>query len=102
MTAIPEYSSPNPGGIVGLYRRVIKLPERIPFSLVQLAARLAISHVFWQSAQTKLASWPVTLQLFPPMRVAASRLAHTHLWQRLPKRLRRAGSSWGYSPALAH
>lgn len=64
MTAIPEYSSPNPGGVVGLYRRVIKLPERIPFSLVQLAARLAISHVFWQSAQTKLASWSVTLQLF--------------------------------------
>ncbi len=32
------------------------------------------------------------------MRVAASRLAHTHLWQRLPKRLRRAGlerlASW--------
>lgn len=32
------------------------------------------------------------------MRVAASRLAHTHLWQRLPKRLRRASlerlASW--------
>lgn len=64
MTAIPEYSSSTPAGLVGLYRRVIKLAERIPFSLVQLAARVAIAHVFWQSAQTKLASWPVTLQLF--------------------------------------
>lgn len=64
MTAIPEYSSSAPAGLFGLYRRVIKLPERIPFSLIQLAARIAISHVFWQSAQTKLASWPVTLQLF--------------------------------------
>ncbi|TIS89297.1 DoxX family protein [Mesorhizobium sp.] len=64
MTAIPEYSSSTPSGLVGLYRRVIKLAERIPFSLVQLAARIAIAHVFWQSAQTKLASWPVTLQLF--------------------------------------
>lgn len=64
MTAIPEYSSSAPAGLVGLYRRVIKLPERIPFSVIQFAARIAISHVFWQSAQTKLASWPVTLQLF--------------------------------------
>lgn len=63
MTAIPEYSSSAPG-LFGLYRRVIKIPEHIPFSLIQLAARIAISHVFWQSAQTKLASWPVTLQLF--------------------------------------
>lgn len=64
MTAISEQSSSNPAGFVGLYKRIIKLPERIPFSLIQLAARVAVAHVFWQSAQTKLASWPVTLQLF--------------------------------------
>ncbi|WP_240547116.1 DoxX family protein [Mesorhizobium tianshanense] len=64
MTAIPEYSSFTPAGLVGFYRRIIKLPERIPLSLVQLASRIAVAHVFWQSAQTKLASWPVTLQLF--------------------------------------
>ena len=64
MTAISEQSSSNPAGLVGLYKRIIKLPEYIPFSLVQLAARVAVAHVFWQSAQSKLASWPVTLQLF--------------------------------------
>jgi len=64
MTAIPEYSASTQHGLVGLYTRAIKLPERVPFSLVQLAARIAVAHVFWQSAQTKLASWPVTLQLF--------------------------------------
>ncbi|PAQ11493.1 MULTISPECIES: DoxX family membrane protein [Mesorhizobium] len=64
MTAIPEYSSSIPAGLVGFYRRIIKLPERIPLSLVQLASRIAVAHVFWQSARTKLASWPVTLQLF--------------------------------------
>jgi len=64
MTAISDHSSSSPVGLVGLYRRIIKLPERIPFSLVQLAARVAVAHVFWQSAQSKLASWPVTLQLF--------------------------------------
>ena len=47
------------------YRRAcIGSPTRIPLSLVQLAGRVAVAHVFWQSAQTKLASWPVTLQLF--------------------------------------
>jgi putative oxidoreductase len=42
----------------------IGLFEHIPLSLVQLGARLAVARVFWQSAQTKLASWPVTEQLF--------------------------------------
>ncbi|WP_430694997.1 DoxX family protein [Mesorhizobium montanum] len=64
MTAIPENSTSTPTGLVGLYMRIIKLPEHIPLSLVQLAARVAVAHVFWQSAQSKLASWPVTLQLF--------------------------------------
>ncbi|TGS64990.1 DoxX family protein [Mesorhizobium sp. M3A.F.Ca.ET.174.01.1.1] len=64
MTAISEPSSISQAGLVGFYRRVIKLPEHIPLSLVQLAARVAVAHVFWQSAQSKLASWPVTLQLF--------------------------------------
>jgi len=62
MTVVSEQS--NPVGLIGLYRRIIKLPEHLPFSLVQLAARVAVAHVFWQSAQSKLASWPVTLQLF--------------------------------------
>src|SRR5438552_16772545 len=46
------------------YTRLLKLADRIPLSLVQLATRLAIAHVFWASAQSKLASWPVTIQLF--------------------------------------
>ena len=50
--------------LVALYRRLCRPPIAIPLSLVQLAGRVAVAHVFWQSAQTKLASWPVTLQLF--------------------------------------
>ena len=64
MTAFSDHSSTSAAGFVGFYRRIMKLPERIPFSLVQLAVRVAVAHVFWQSAQSKLASWPVTLQLF--------------------------------------
>jgi putative oxidoreductase len=43
---------------------IVSIPERIPLSLVQLVTRIAVGHVFWASAQSKLASWPVTLQLF--------------------------------------
>jgi len=64
MTAFSDHSSTSAAGFVGFYRRIMQLPERIPFSLVQLAVRVAVAHVFWQSAQSKLASWPVTLQLF--------------------------------------
>jgi len=50
--------------IPALYKRFIRMADRIPLSLVQLAARVAVAHVFWASAQTKLASWQVTEQLF--------------------------------------
>jgi putative oxidoreductase len=50
--------------IISSYRALLHLADRIPLSLVQLASRVAIAHVFWNSAQSKLASWPVTQQLF--------------------------------------
>lgn len=46
------------------YAALLDFAESIPLSLVQLAARVAIANVFWNSAQSKLASWPVTVQLF--------------------------------------
>src|SRR5207237_2135609 len=46
------------------YMRLLRLADHIPLSLVQLVARVAVAHVFWTSAQSKLASWPVTIQLF--------------------------------------
>ncbi|CCF00520.1 DoxX family protein [Sinorhizobium fredii] len=50
--------------IYRLHGMVVEWATALPFSIVQLAARVAVAEVFWQSAQTKLASWPVTLQLF--------------------------------------
>ena len=41
-----------------------KTIERIPLSVPQLLARLAIANVFWRSGQTKLANWDITVQLF--------------------------------------
>lgn len=49
---------------ISAYRSLLGLADKIPFSLVQLAARVAVAHVFWNSAQSKLASWQVTQQLF--------------------------------------
>jgi putative oxidoreductase len=50
--------------IISSYQTLLHLADRIPLSLVQLASRVAVAHVFWKSAQSKLASWPVTQQLF--------------------------------------
>lgn len=55
------------GSIIGaanIYLSLAGIADRIPLSLVQLAARIAVARVFWQSAQSKLASWQVTEQLF--------------------------------------
>ncbi len=50
--------------IINAYKSLLGLAGHVPMSVVQLAARLAIAKVFWASAQTKLASWQVTQQLF--------------------------------------
>ena len=55
------HQGPSP---IRLAQAAVELAERIPLSLVQLPARMAIAAVFWNSAQSKLASWPITLQLF--------------------------------------
>jgi putative oxidoreductase len=60
-SAISSASGFSPAAI---YRSLLGLADRIPLSLVQLAARIAVAHVFWNSAQSKLASWQVTKQLF--------------------------------------
>lgn len=62
----PSLSKPHVTGLspACLARKAIALADAIPLSLIQLAARVAIANVFWNSAQSKLLSWPVTLQLF--------------------------------------
>lgn len=56
--------SSSVSSITGTYRGLLSLADRFPLSLVQLAGRIAVAHVFWNSAQSKLASWQVTQQLF--------------------------------------
>jgi putative oxidoreductase len=51
-------------GLRGAATRLIGIVERVPLSVLQTTARLAIAAVFWRSGQTKIASWDLTLQLF--------------------------------------
>jgi putative oxidoreductase len=64
MTMMNPASMPARGGLTGLYESAMKLAGTVPLSAVQLVARLAVANVFWHSSQSKLASWPVTIQLF--------------------------------------
>lgn len=51
-------------GLAALGLGLAEQANRLPLSIVQLVARIAVARVFWVSAQTKLASWQVTEQLF--------------------------------------
>ncbi|MBB3354734.1 DoxX family protein [Rhizobium sp. L9] len=64
MTMMSPSSTRHRGGIIGLYVAALESFNSLPLSLAQLVSRLAVAHVFWQSSQSKLASWPVTIQLF--------------------------------------
>lgn len=46
--------------IPALVERTIAALERIPYSLIALAARIFPAAVFWQSGQTKLEGWRVS------------------------------------------
>jgi putative oxidoreductase len=50
--------------IAGVVMSAIGLLERIPVSIPQVLFRGAMALVFWRSAQTKLANWDLTVQLF--------------------------------------
>ena len=43
---------------------LIRVFERVPYSLLAIPLRLAVAEVFWSSGTTKLADWGATLQLF--------------------------------------
>jgi putative oxidoreductase len=61
--ALPTMDKPA-FSLTGLLNKAVGLAESIPLSVIQLAARVALANVFWNSAQSKLLSWPTTLQLF--------------------------------------
>jgi putative oxidoreductase len=52
------------GSVIYGCRSLLNSANRIPLSIIQLAARLALANVLWNSAQSKFANWSVTRQRF--------------------------------------
>jgi putative oxidoreductase len=50
--------------MIGLVAKTIAWLERFPLSILQFLFRFTIAAVFWNSGQTKIASWLTTVALF--------------------------------------
>ena len=86
MTDHAAVTTPGPS----LAKRILTLREaleRFPFALLQLAARVSMAAIFWNSGLTKIASWQTTIALFRqeykvpvlPPEIAATLAASTEL-----------------------
>jgi putative oxidoreductase len=59
-----ETSRPSQPSLRELFAAATDRLGRFPLTLVQLMARVAVAAVFWNSGQTKIASWDITVALF--------------------------------------
>jgi putative oxidoreductase len=50
--------------LVEVLERGRAFAERVPYSVVALASRLAIASVFWRSGQTKVSGWSIREETF--------------------------------------
>jgi putative oxidoreductase len=64
MTSTLATTAPAPPGIAIRIAQLVRIFERVPYSLLAIPLRLAVATVFWNSGTTKLADWNATLQLF--------------------------------------
>jgi putative oxidoreductase len=60
LTAAPSSKSP----IIALAERAIALLDRVPYWFLAIPLRIGAAAVFWLSAQSHLANWDTTLDLF--------------------------------------
>lgn len=64
VAALPDASTRARAGGLDLVRGLRAGLARFPIAALELGMRVGVGMVFWKSAQTKLASWDVTVQLF--------------------------------------
>jgi putative oxidoreductase len=57
----PAASSTNAAARIA---NLVRVFERVPYSVLAIPLRLAVATVFWNSGTTKIADWAATLQLF--------------------------------------
>ena len=60
MIRSPEAPADNPSASIGAIRTVVAVLNKIPQSLISLAARIFPAAVFWMSGQTKIEGFHVT------------------------------------------
>ena len=53
-----------PSTVAGRIAQLVRVFERVPYSVLAIPLRLAVATVFWNSGTTKIADWAATLQLF--------------------------------------
>jgi putative oxidoreductase len=59
-----ETSRPAAPSLRELFTAATDRLGRFPLALLQLMARVGVAAVFWNSGQTKIASWDITVALF--------------------------------------
>jgi putative oxidoreductase len=60
MIRSPEAPADNPSASIGAIRTVVAVLNKIPQSLISLAARIFPAAIFWMSGQTKIEGFHVT------------------------------------------
>jgi putative oxidoreductase len=60
-TTTPGTATPD---LAGRLAALLRIFQRVPYSVLAIPLRLAVAEVFWSSGTTKLADWNATLQLF--------------------------------------
>lgn len=63
-TTTAAVARPGASGAAQRLAALLRIFERVPYSLLAIPLRLAVAEVFWSSGTTKLADWDATLQLF--------------------------------------
>lgn len=64
MTSTSRASTVSATGLRLRLADAVEALGRFPLSVLQLLFRLAVGSVFWKAGMTKIASWPLTVQLF--------------------------------------
>lgn len=62
MTHLSQSVAAHPQG--HRWMRLVRLLDRVPYTLLAIPLRIAVATVFWNSAMAKLANWDAAVELF--------------------------------------
>jgi putative oxidoreductase len=59
-----DFATSKPSPSLALVEQALRLLDGVPYTLLALPLRVGAAAVFWNSAQSKLANWDTTIELF--------------------------------------